>query len=264
MDTEVPLQADDHAEPAHEQVMNEHIPGNQRRHRQIQEESDESDTEIEEYAQSDSSDEEDDESESDDEYLDAREELNQNHENNQNNQNNGIKFTLKDLLENPEEHQIPLYDGSPITSLESYFSILQFLTRFNLSKECAQSLLNLIHLHIPLGNEAITTTYQLYEFFSTKDKRMSTSCHYCQCSYVFQNPEELVCPCCETQRQDSNYFIMFNFEVDIQTRFEDPKLFSILLQESKMIRLRTKISLMEVNTSKFRNFTSLVQEIFLL
>jgi hypothetical protein len=25
MDTEVPLQADDHADPAHEQVMNEHI-----------------------------------------------------------------------------------------------------------------------------------------------------------------------------------------------------------------------------------------------
>jgi hypothetical protein len=28
MDTEVPLQADDHADHAHEQVMNEHIPGN--------------------------------------------------------------------------------------------------------------------------------------------------------------------------------------------------------------------------------------------
>ena len=47
---------------------------------------------------------------------------------------NETPFTLNDLLAHPEDYQMPLYEGAPISCLASYFTILQYCIQYHLSK----------------------------------------------------------------------------------------------------------------------------------
>lgn len=73
-------------------------------------------------------------------------------------------------------HQ-PLYDGAPLTLLESYYQLMQFCLQHSLTKRAFSGLLNLVNLHLPVPYAV--SVYKLRKFFMNLYHDITFTKHYC-------------------------------------------------------------------------------------
>ena len=92
-----------------------------------------------------------------------------------------------------------------------------------------QALLDLILLHLPPDNDGIETVYQLQQFFRLHDGYAEVFDYCGHCDYLFLE-NDVVCATCERLRYKGgqaqqekktpiDYFILFNMEEELRTRF---------------------------------------------
>ena len=104
-----------------------------------------------------------------------------------------------------QDHPIPgdandlLYEGAPLTKLQSYLMTHQHMNQFHPSRVEKESLLRLIAAHCPVGNNCFTSLGQ-YENFLNNGQSYSSIHEYCGRCFHLYLPNQVQCPGCQAPR----------------------------------------------------------------
>ena len=100
----------------------------------------------------------------------------------------------------PENAHENLYEGAPLTRIQSYLMIHQHLNQFHPSRVEKESLLRLINAHCPAQNSCFQGIGE-YENFLNNGEGYSSIHEYCGvCHYLYVNNDEDHCPDCMAYR----------------------------------------------------------------
>jgi len=124
----------------------------------------------------------------------------------------------QDLELDPTEKE-PLYEGCPISSLESKLMLLQLFIRFNCSQKLMDAICRLASAHCVDSERCCGTFQELKQYFSV-DEDCVIRHHFCsKCHHRFL-PEEEFCSTCLMEKSGTEFFVEFPFERELQRRFE--------------------------------------------
>jgi len=99
----------------------------------------------------------------------------------------------------PEDGIDPLYDGAPLSKLQSFLMIHQHMNQFHPSRVEKESLLRLISAHCPQENHCFQSLSS-FENFLNNGENYSTIHEYCgKCFHLYEQ-DEIECPDCAEPR----------------------------------------------------------------
>ena len=94
-----------------------------------------------------------------------------------------------------DEYEVPLFEGSEMTVLDSYLLLYQYALKHSLTKLAFQEMIDLVNVHLPHGAR-ITTIYKLKKFFLEHFQVCKAIVKpYCRkCHHLLISGDTSVCP----------------------------------------------------------------------
>ncbi|XP_034247754.1 major centromere autoantigen B-like isoform X2 [Thrips palmi] len=121
----------------------------------------------------------------------------------------------------------PLYDGAPITRLQSAVAILAFALSYKLSGACINDLLGLIALHCLPNNLCLKSLYLFRKFFDMLGRKDSVRHYFCSGCEVPLETKTSVCGNCGG-RSEVSFFLEFPLAMQLQGMFRRPEFYESL------------------------------------
>lgn len=118
-----------------------------------------------------------------------------------------------------------MYPGSKVTVAESLLLTMGHSLRHDASREATESLLNLLHAHVPEGARLPTSKYTFFKHFNGVNTQKARH-FYCSSCSSYLGPQEqdaqVACDMCKTQHQvpdlvkNASFFFVFDFGEQIR------------------------------------------------
>ncbi|KAK3911570.1 Protein TIC 214 [Frankliniella fusca] len=137
------------------------------------------------------------------------------------------RFAVEDLndliLEDSAGPNVPeacLYEGAPISPIESVTAILSFMQSEHISNAGLERLLSLISLHLPTPNNFFKSSCELFKLLEGHEKPMNISYYCSMCLKELSSSS--VCDSCTDGARSVCLFIHVPLEPQIQRMFKRP------------------------------------------
>lgn len=125
------------------------------------------------------------------------------------------------------EHLDPLYEGAPLTMLESFLILLQVFLKFHLCKDAMDAFCEVLCLHLPKESKNPKSERELRHFFQSIDSQTVIKHDFCgTCHHLFEEGE-FACPLCPNQPRfgaggtTPRFFLEFPIDSILRERFKD-------------------------------------------
>ena len=116
-----------------------------------------------------------------------------------------------------EDLSEPLYDGSPISVLDSYLLLLQYAIRHSLNKKAFAELLQIVGAHIPSRN--MISSYRLKKLFTDFFANIQGTTYYC-CSDCHEPLDHVMSTCSNGCDGEAADFLIVPLETQLKKRLE--------------------------------------------